>query len=117
MQADATKNALGGTLKTFQVVIKEGGVRSGQCHMHSYALKEGNVQERQVKGGHGCCRALWNGTGPTIWRLSVGLGLQMSVLEGLKECFARMHMRSEMGREHSGVLVCLPCLHHAEPCT
>ena len=43
------------------------------------------------------CRALWNGTGPTIWRLSVGLGLQMSVLEGLKEGFARMHMRSHLG--------------------
>ena len=40
------------------------------------------------------CRSLWNGTGPTIVRLSLGLGLQMSVLEGLKEGLRWQHMRS-----------------------
>lgn len=38
------------------------------------------------------CRALWNGTGPTILRLSVGLGLQMCVLESLKEAFRWRHV-------------------------
>ncbi|CAK0784193.1 hypothetical protein CVIRNUC_007397 [Coccomyxa viridis] len=72
MQADATKNALSGAMGTFRKIVAQDGVRS-----------------------------LWNGTGPTIIRLSMGLGLQMSVLEGLKEALRWQHLRSadqEKGR-------------------
>ncbi|KAK9908427.1 hypothetical protein WJX75_007684 [Coccomyxa subellipsoidea] len=64
MQADATKNAFSGMLGTFQTIISDGGVR-----------------------------ALWRGTGPTIARLSVGLGLQMCVLESLKDVFHQRHAK------------------------
>lgn len=37
-------------------------------------------------------RALWRGTGPTIARLSVGLGIQMCVLESLKDAFHQRHL-------------------------
>lgn len=39
MQADATKNALGGTLQTFQTIIREGGVRFGAATALSCARK------------------------------------------------------------------------------
>ncbi|CAL8469258.1 g8799 [Coccomyxa elongata] len=63
MQADATKNAFSGMLGTFRSIVSEEGVR-----------------------------ALWRGTGPTIARLSVGLGIQMYVLESLKDAFYQRHL-------------------------
>ena len=42
MQADATKNALGSTLKTFQTIIREGGVRYGDATYRQRHVVEGS---------------------------------------------------------------------------
>ncbi|EIE21162.1 mitochondrial carrier, partial [Coccomyxa subellipsoidea C-169] len=64
MQADATRNAFSGMLGTFHSIVSNEGVR-----------------------------ALWRGTSPTIARLSIGLGLQMCVMESLKDVFLRKHSK------------------------
>ena len=53
------------------------------------------LQREEDNAGTLQCRALWNGTGPTIVRLSVGLGLQMCVLESLKEALQWRHAKSQ----------------------
>lgn len=55
------------TAATLQLVVKESGVRG-----------------------------LWRGTGPTVWRLSVGVGINMLVLEKLKSV-ALQHMATAPG--------------------
>ena len=120
MQADATRNALSGAVGTLRKVVSEEGVRSDPlpCRILSAALSSPhNTSPTYVSSNVSCSfwiaavlenrsenrlqvrRALWKGTGPTIVRLSVGLGLQMCVLESLKEAFRWRHVGSAEERK------------------
>lgn len=55
MQADAAAGTLQGSTATLRMLLKEGGTRG-----------------------------MWRGTGPTVWRLSLGAGLHFTALDALK---------------------------------
>mmetsp|Transcript_10390 Transcript_10390/g.31303 ORF Transcript_10390/g.31303 Transcript_10390/m.31303 type:complete len:319 (-) Transcript_10390:2653-3609(-) len=55
MQADAAAGSLQGVRRTMRTLFREGGLKG-----------------------------LWRGTGPTVWRLSLGAGLHFTVLDVLK---------------------------------
>ena len=44
-------------------------------------------------------RELWRGTGPTILRLSIGVGIQFFVLDSLKDMFYSRHALSKTDGE------------------
>ena len=45
--------------------------------------------------------------GPTVWRLSIGLGFQFVTLESLKDALLHRKSQSSNGRERTGICDCL----------